>query len=74
MSFLSQRVINPRPLADYIVVVDEDNDLIFDFERDLSDETLIWSDFEEGEYPINENDYFDDDSDSDSECSNCDSS
>ena len=71
MPLLSNRVISKQKLDQCVIVVD-DHDNIFDFTRDLSDVTVKWDDFVEGEYPILDEVYFDSDSDSDMDFSNWD--
>ena len=72
MTLLSNRVIPQPKLADCVIVVDQENDLLFDFSQErLFDQTLVWPEFQEGEYPVDEEDYLEDDlSESDSDFSN----
>ena len=71
MPLLSNRVISKQELEQCVIVVDG-HDSIFDFTRDLSDVTMAWDDFEEGEYPILDEGYLDSDSESDMDFMNWD--
>lgn len=58
MPLLTNHVIPRRQLNDEIIIVNDDLDEPFDFTRNMEDETLVWDDYEEAEYPQDEWDYF----------------